>query len=122
MQSYDPSNFLTSPREKGNSDQNFKPTFLLHTIIINSYNIIIIIITIITIITLMQGIYSYIPEKSQLSRVLVAGIYVMPFPMINVLRFYITISRIMCSVLIVVVFLLFHVVVLARYVAKLYSD
>jgi len=43
MQSYDPSKFLTSLREKGNSDHNSKPTFLLHTIILNS-NIIIIII------------------------------------------------------------------------------
>jgi hypothetical protein len=51
-----------------------------------------------------QSIYSYICDTSHVSRVHVAGIYVVPFPMINVLCFYITISRIMCAVPISVVF------------------
>ena len=46
----------------------------------------------------MQGIYSYIPETNRVSRVHVAGVRVMPFPMINVLHFYITIYRNMCAV------------------------
>jgi len=43
-QTYDPSKLLVSPQEKGNSDHNFKFTFLLHTIRFNSYIIIITII------------------------------------------------------------------------------
>jgi len=45
----------------------------------------------------MQRIYSYILETSHAFRVRVAGIHVMPFPIISLLRFYITTSRNMCS-------------------------
>jgi hypothetical protein len=42
----------------------------------------------------MRCIYSYMPETSHVFSVRVAGIRVMPFPMINVLRSYISISQI----------------------------
>ena len=64
---------------------------MLHRVIANSY---IIVIIIIIIITFMHCIYSYMPETSHVSRVRVAGIRVLPFPMIKVLHSYISVSQI----------------------------